>query len=89
MPIYLKQSKMKRLNQITDEELFGFIGKKLREMRRENGMTTYQEFAENIGMSKNTYFKMEAGNPIKISTLKKVLNYYNMTFNEFFFKCRC
>ena len=66
------------------QELFYTIGKRIRELRKSKGMG-YIEFAEQIGISRNSYNQLELGlSNFQFSTLLAVLKYHGIGLTEFF-----
>ena len=60
------------------------FGKRLRYFRKLKGYTNYEHFAYEVNISRSQYGKYENGGNIKLSTLIKILDFMDVTLNEFF-----
>ena len=60
------------------------LGDRLRYYRKLKGYSNYEHLAYDIGISRSQYGKYENGGNIKFNTLFKILNFLNVTLNEFF-----
>ena len=62
------------------------IGRHVRKLRKERTKMGYIEFAEQIGLDKKTYYKIERGEgDYNITNLMRVISYYpKLTLQEFF-----
>lgn len=65
----------KRLNQ---------LGERLRYYRKLKGYSNYEHLAYDLGISRSQYGKYENGGNIKFSTLCKILDFLDVSLNEFF-----
>ena len=67
-----------------DKELLETIGKRIKELRKEEGIG-YIQLAKEIGISRNALSLMESGRVyFKFSALLKILRYFNISTQEFF-----
>ncbi len=60
------------------------IAKRLREIRIENGYSSYEFFAWEHKIPRIQYFRMEKGTNFTIRTLLRVLDAHEITLKEFF-----
>ena len=77
---------MKKLENISTEhqELLLSLGQKLKQLRISQ-KKSYIEKAQEIGIPRNTYNKMELGKiNFQFSTLLQVLQHYNISVSDFF-----
>ena len=66
------------------QELMIEIGKRLRELRKNKGMS-YIEFAKQIGISRNSYNSLELGKSnFQFISLLNILKYNETPLNDFF-----
>lgn len=66
------------------QELMIEIGKRIRELRKDKGMS-YIEFAEQIGISRNSYNQLELGiSNFQFISLVTVLKYHGIELVDFF-----
>ncbi|MFB6318401.1 helix-turn-helix domain-containing protein [Saccharicrinis sp. FJH54] len=69
--------------QLDDKEIREIIGKKIRNLRKEN-CNNYETFCKIHNFNKVTIFRLESGDNYRISTLIQVLDALNLTLGEFF-----
>jgi len=74
---------MKRLTS-KEQKYLKKIGKKLRELRIENGYSSYDFFAWEHDIPKTTYLNMEHGKNFTMVSLIRVLQIHGISFEEFF-----
>jgi transcriptional regulator with XRE-family HTH domain len=60
------------------------IGKKLRELRIKKGYTSYEHFAYDFDLTRQTVGRAEQGKNISLKTLQALLKIHKITFEEFF-----
>lgn len=60
------------------------LGNRLRYYRKLKGYSNYEHLAYDLGISRSQYGKYENGGNIKFSTLCKILDFLNVSLNEFF-----
>lgn len=66
------------------QELMKEIGRRLKELRKTHGLS-YIEFAEQIGISRNSYNQLELGiSNFQFLTLLMVLNHHRIELSDFF-----
>jgi transcriptional regulator with XRE-family HTH domain len=69
----------------TDEEVLKEIGGKLKELRIKNGYKSYESFAIDNNLSRMQYWRIEKGlTNITIKSLKRILDIYKMSIDDFF-----
>lgn len=62
------------------------IAQKVRQLRKENGWTSYESFAWDNNLSPRQYWRLEKGTNFTIEFLIKVLNIHNISLKEFMLK---
>ena len=67
-----------------EKEVFEAIGDKLKALRKAKGYTNYEHLAYDLGISRSQYGKYEKGANMKISTLIKILNHFEISLEDFF-----
>ena len=67
----------------TQKALINF-GARLKYYRKLKGYTNYEQLAFELEISRSQYGKYENGGNIKLSTLFKILDFLNISVNEFF-----
>lgn len=60
------------------------IGKRIRQLRQEKGYNSHETFAYDNGLSRSQYWRYENGKDLKISTLLRILKYFDISIEEFF-----
>lgn len=68
-----------------DEQiLYKLIGKRLKELRQKAGYTSQETFAYDAELPRALYGRYEKGCNLTVSSLYKILQFHNITFEEFF-----
>ncbi len=60
------------------------IAKKLKQLRKNKGYTSYENFAWDNEIPRVQYWRMEKGTNFTIRTFLRVLDAHNLTLKEFF-----
>ncbi len=60
------------------------LSERIREIRKEKGYTNYEYFAYEHGISRAQYGRYENGEDLRFSSLLKLVEAFDMTFEEFF-----
>jgi len=60
------------------------MAKRLRELRIQNGYTSYESFANEHGLSRALYGRYEKGKDLRFSSLVKIVKAFNISLEEFF-----
>jgi transcriptional regulator with XRE-family HTH domain len=60
------------------------IASKIKQLRKEKGFTSYEDFAVENNLDRKQYWRVENGGNITLKTLLKILDLHKMTINEFF-----
>lgn len=60
------------------------FGNRLKELRKSKGFTNYEQFAYTYNINRVQYGRYENGANISLTTLIKILNFHNMTLDQFF-----
>lgn len=71
-------------SKVTEEVLFSFISQRLKQIRMQKGFSNYEHLAYELGISRSQYGRYENGGNMKITTLIKILNFLDITIEEFF-----
>lgn len=62
------------------------LGKRLRDLRIEQGYTNYEQFAFEHNLPRAQYGRYEQGQDLRFSSLLKVLKAFDITLEDFFKK---
>jgi transcriptional regulator with XRE-family HTH domain len=60
------------------------LGDRIRQLRIARGYTSYEFFANENGISRAQWGRYENGQDLKFTSLMKVINAFDITFQEFF-----
>ncbi|WP_452597580.1 helix-turn-helix domain-containing protein [Pontimicrobium sp. MEBiC01747] len=60
------------------------VAKKLEQMRKDAGYTSYENFAIDKGISRMQYWRMEKGTNFTFESLLKILDAHGVSLGEFF-----
>ena len=66
------------------EKRIAAIGSKLKELRKQAGYTSYENFAFDNELPRVQYGRMEKGVNFRVATLMRVLEIHKITLEEFF-----
>lgn len=77
-------SKKKLAGYSDREALYRKIGERMREIRIAKGYKNYEKFAYDNDIPRAQYGRYERGTDLKLSSLLKVLDGFDMTLEEFF-----
>lgn len=69
---------------VSEEVLFSFISSRLKEIRISKGFTNYEHLAYEVGISRSQYGRYENGGNMKLTTLLKILNFLDVSLEDFF-----
>lgn len=69
---------------LQDDVFFDFVSIQLKKYRIDRGYTNYEHLAYEIGISRSQYGRYENGANMKLSTLLKILNFLEVSVEEFF-----
>ncbi|MBS1488013.1 MAG: helix-turn-helix transcriptional regulator [Bacteroidetes bacterium] len=74
----------KKSKRYTEEEWLFLISNRIKELRKECGYTSYENFALDNGLDRKQYWRIENGTNLTIKTLIKILTIHNLTLDKFF-----
>lgn len=77
-------SKKKLAGYSDRDALYKKIGERMREIRIAKGYKNYEKFAYDNDIPRAQYGRYERGTDLKLSSLLKVLDGFDMTLEEFF-----
>lgn len=60
------------------------VAKRFKELRIQQGYTSYESFANEHGLSRALYGRYEKGKDLRFSSLVKIVKAFNMTLEDFF-----
>lgn len=60
------------------------LGKRIRDIRKAKGYSNYEQFAFQHDLNRSSYSRFESGEDMRISSLLKVLEAFDMSLAEFF-----
>lgn len=67
-----------------EETLFTLLGKRIMELRKKAGYTSYETFAFDVDIPTGLYWGYERGANLHIKSLYRILKFHKITFTEFF-----
>jgi transcriptional regulator with XRE-family HTH domain len=67
-----------------NEQLLKLIGKRIRDLRRQQGYTSQETFAYDNGYTLSHYSRMERGQDIRLSSLIKLCKCFQIDLKTFF-----
>lgn len=70
-------------NNISSEQIKK-VAKKIKQLRKDKGYTSFQDFAYEHELNRVQYWRVESGHNITLKTLFKILKIHNLTPEEFF-----
>lgn len=68
----------------SDEQILAQLGARIKSLRFKAGYTSHEKFAYDIDMSRSLYWNYENGSNMNFMTLIKILNFHDLTLEEFF-----
>ena len=60
------------------------IANKLKELRKQKGYTSYEDFAIQNDLDRKQYWRIENGSNITLRSLIRILDIHGVSLNEFF-----
>ncbi len=60
------------------------IGERIKELRVKAGYTSYETFAQDKGIDRKNYWRLEKGSNFTLNTLIRICNIHNISLKEFF-----
>lgn len=72
------------INKHQNQEWLTLISKGLKELRKANGYTSYENFALDHGLDRKQYWRLENGSNVTMMTLIRVLEIHDKELPEFF-----
>lgn len=60
------------------------LGKRIRAVRKEKGYSNYEQFAFQNDFNRSSYSRFERGEDMRVSSLLKVLDAFDISLEEFF-----
>ncbi|KAA3637386.1 MAG: XRE family transcriptional regulator [Bacteroidetes bacterium] len=60
------------------------LGKRIRQIRKEKGFRNYEQFAYQHDFNRSSYGRFESGEDLRMSSLLKVLEAFDISLEEFF-----
>lgn len=79
-----KQEKSSYIEEEVMQEVFEKIGTKFKEMRIDQGFSSYEDYAWTHGFSRMQIWKAEKGSNLTMKSLLKILKTHNISLAEFF-----
>jgi transcriptional regulator with XRE-family HTH domain len=71
---------------MANDKLYKCMGERIRDLRKKAGYTSQKTFAYDAEIPRALYGKYEKGSNITIASLYCILQYHQITFEEFFSK---
>lgn len=81
--LYLALSYFESMKQKSDSQRIHDIGKRIKELRRKAGYTSYETFAYENDIDRRQYWGLENGKNFKLTTLFKIVNIHNISLEDF------
>jgi transcriptional regulator with XRE-family HTH domain len=75
---------MAKSKKLDSDEWIELISKKIKELRKNSGYTSYETFALDHGLDRKQYWRLENGSNITIKTLLKILKIHEKDLGLFF-----
>lgn len=66
------------------EDALKSLGSRIKSLRIQKGYTSYEYFAYEHNISRAQFGRYERGEDLRFSTLVKIINAFDMSFEEFF-----
>jgi len=85
--IYYRQNLLFRIMPEHDKrtkKLLEDIGNRMRELRKEQGFGNYEQFAFEHELPRTQYGRYEKGGDLRVSSLIKVLDAFDISLSDFF-----
>ena len=60
------------------------VGARIRELRKQAGYTSYENFAQAHELDRKHYWRTEKGTNLSLTTLLKILDIHKISLEEFF-----
>lgn len=60
------------------------VADRIRQLRKDAGYTSYENFAVQHGLDRKHYWRMESGQNVSLRSLFKILDIHKMTIQNFF-----
>ena len=80
-----KVRKKAALNNITPkEEILQKLGKLIKEQRKKNGFTSFEDFAYQMEIARSLFYRYESGADLRVSTLFRIIEGMGMKVSDFF-----
>ncbi len=76
--------KSKRKQHLQPDVVFQKLGARIRDLRKNKGYNSLEIFAYEHGFGRTQYARYENGEDLRFSTLIRIVDSFEMTFEEFF-----
>lgn len=70
--------------QLEDEKFLLLVGERLRELRKQAGYSNQETFAYDAEIPRAQYGRYEKGINLTLISLKKILDFHKLSFEDFF-----
>lgn len=67
-----------------EEKILEKLGARIKDLRIKAGYTSHEKFANDVEISRGQYWNYEQGANMNFLTLIKIINFHNITLEEFF-----
>ena len=67
---------------LADSQLYE-IGRALKQLRIDRGISNYEVLADNLEMARSQYGPYENGKNLRLQTLLRILNYHEISLTDF------
>lgn len=69
---------------MNDEIFLRKVGEKIKKLRKKAGYTSYETYANDFDLQRQTVYRAENGKNMNLATLNAILNTHGITPEEFF-----
>jgi transcriptional regulator with XRE-family HTH domain len=71
------------LNRSLEDNQLYTIGRALKQLRIDKGISNYEVLADNLEMARSQYGPYENGKNLRLQTLLRILNYHGISLTDF------
>lgn len=79
-----KGKKIIRWTELNSEETLKKLGERIKQLRIDKGYTSYEYFAYDHNISRAQFGRYEKGQDLRMSSLIKIINAFEISLEEFF-----
>jgi transcriptional regulator with XRE-family HTH domain len=72
------------MDDVHNDDRIKLLGDHIKALRLKAGYSSHEDFANEHGFAMKQYWRLESGYDFKISTLLRLMDAHNMSFEDFF-----